>query len=37
MQFIGPGQRVFFGKRVGKRRNQFLEQVEDRPLNRPPH
>jgi hypothetical protein len=37
VQLICPGQRILFGKRVGKRRDRFLEQVEDRPLNRPPH
>jgi hypothetical protein len=37
VQLICPGQRILFGKRVGKRQDRFLEQMEDRPLNRPPH
>jgi hypothetical protein len=37
VQLVGPGQRVLFGKGVGKRRNGFVEQVEDHSLNCPPH
>lgn len=34
---VGPGQRIIRGERIGKGRNRLVEQVEDRPLNRPPH
>jgi hypothetical protein len=32
-----PRAAVILRKGVGKRGNGFLEQVEDHPLNRPPH
>jgi hypothetical protein len=32
METIGTWQRIYLGKRVGKRRDWLLEQVEDRPV-----
>jgi len=32
VQTVGTRQRVYFGKWVGKRRDWFFEQVEDRPM-----
>ena len=32
METVGTWQRVYFGKRVGKCRNWFFEQVKNRPV-----
>ena len=32
MEAVGPGQRIYLGKRVGKPKDWFFEQVEDRPV-----
>ena len=32
METIGTWQRIYLGKRVGKRRDWLLEQVKDRPV-----
>lgn len=33
METVGTWQRIYLGKRVGKRRDWFFEQVKDRPVS----